>query len=164
MSVGIRGRVTYDDTRPQPLRLRVSPGGDRITSMAEGTEFTVTGGPQCQGSYTWWQLQLPDGRSGWAAEGDFSLYFMEPITADQTGDALVDTSRLNVRAQPGTGAQILGVVLRGQGVDVVARLADNSWFEIRTPSGLQGWAAGSFLNLRINLSGVRVKNVPIVNP
>jgi hypothetical protein len=44
----------------------------------------VVGGPECvpywTGAYLWWQIQLPDGREGWSAEGSLhgSFYFMEP--------------------------------------------------------------------------------------
>lgn len=78
VSSGIRARVTLSDTNPLPLRLRTTPGGEFILSISEGTEFTIIGGPQCADNYTWWQVRLDNGTTGWSAEGDSSKYFMEP--------------------------------------------------------------------------------------
>lgn len=78
LQTGIRARVTVTDGTP--LRLRETPGGTFLRDMAEGTAFAVIGGPQCQGSYTWWQLQLDNGQQGWAAEGDDDTYFIEPVS------------------------------------------------------------------------------------
>ena len=164
LAVGMRGRVTFNAGDPRPLRLRQTPNGTQITSMAEGTPFDVVGGPQCSAGYTWWQLQLDDGRSGWAAEGDRNLYFMEPLPAGGEGDALVNTNRLNIRSQPGTGGAILDVALRGQSVEVMGRLSDNSWIQVRTLSGVQGWVTRQFLDLSISLDTVPIVNALIINP
>ncbi|NDJ84849.1 MAG: hypothetical protein GYB66_03095, partial [Chloroflexi bacterium] len=74
IAIGMRGQVT-DIT----LRLRETPGGEFLVSMASGTEFLVVGGPECQGSYTWWRVRLENGTTGWAAEADESIYYIEPL-------------------------------------------------------------------------------------
>lgn len=79
ISVGIRARVTSSDEDPLPLRLRQTPGGEFIVSIDEGTEFSVIGGPQCADQYTWWNIRMADGTTGWSAEGDANNYFMEPV-------------------------------------------------------------------------------------
>lgn len=78
VSVGSRARVTFTDGTP--LRLRQTPGGVFIRDLAEGTPFTIIGGPSCQGGFTWWNVQLDNGTTGWSAEGDNDTYFMEPIS------------------------------------------------------------------------------------
>jgi len=60
-----------------------------ILTNAPGTEMKVVGGPvaTCRDSvvgprsYTWWNLQMKDGRKGWSAEAPLveSKYFLEPI-------------------------------------------------------------------------------------
>ncbi len=68
------------------LNLRSSPGinGNWITTLPAGTSVEVLGNPTCvsQGdnAYVWWQVKLPDGTTGWAAEGSSSgkFYFLEP--------------------------------------------------------------------------------------
>lgn len=61
------------------LRIRNSPGGEFLVTMNPDTQFVIVGGPECQGTYTWWRLRLADGTTGWAAEGDDSLYFIRPV-------------------------------------------------------------------------------------
>ncbi|GEM_PF-880650 len=76
LSVGQQARVTF--TNGIPLRVRATPGGDVITQIPEGTVVQVIGGPQCQGQFTWWQIQLDNGIQGWSAEGDMEDYYLEP--------------------------------------------------------------------------------------
>lgn len=77
LSVGIRARVTFTDGTP--LRLRATPSGTFIRDLQEGTAFTVIGGPTCDSNFTWWNIQLDNGTSGWSAEGDLDTYFIEPL-------------------------------------------------------------------------------------
>jgi hypothetical protein len=66
------------------LRLRAAPGGEYLLSLDQGTRFTIINGPQCNGNFTWWQLRMTDGTTGWAAEGAITEgeneYFIEPVT------------------------------------------------------------------------------------
>ncbi len=39
-----------------------------IARVDQGTVVTVVGGPEVASSYTWWQIRLPDGTEGWAAQ------------------------------------------------------------------------------------------------
>ncbi|NPA06590.1 MAG: SH3 domain-containing protein [Chloroflexi bacterium] len=69
------------------LNLRRTPGiGDNwIMTMPAGTVVEVIGGPVClphgDGAYRWWQVRLPDGTTGWAAEAPIhgTNYFLEPV-------------------------------------------------------------------------------------
>lgn len=65
------------------LRLRDNPGGEYLLTMNEETEFIIIGGPQCQGTFTWWQIRLEDGTTGWAAEADENFYFIQPVPGAQ---------------------------------------------------------------------------------
>jgi hypothetical protein len=53
-------------------------GASEVALLAYGTVATVTDGFVCNYGYVWWQLRLPSGASGWAAEGADTDYFMEP--------------------------------------------------------------------------------------
>ncbi|MCP4248032.1 MAG: hypothetical protein GY778_13375, partial [bacterium] len=55
MAIGDRGYVAYNNG--QTLSLRAMPGGDLLTRLDEGAPLTVLGGPQCQGDFTWWQVE-----------------------------------------------------------------------------------------------------------
>ncbi len=68
------------------LNLRSSPGirDNWLKSIPTGTSVDVLGNSTCtpylDGAYLWWQVKLPDGTTGWAAEGSLSRdsYFLEP--------------------------------------------------------------------------------------
>ncbi len=56
-------------------------GAVEVALLTYDTVVTVTGGYTCNLGYLWWPLQLPDGTSGWAAEGGTAGdYYMEPVT------------------------------------------------------------------------------------
>ncbi len=55
-------------------------GAAEVALLAFGTVATVIDGSSCNFGYRWWQFRLPDGRTGWAAEGDSATYFVEPYT------------------------------------------------------------------------------------
>jgi len=69
------------------LNFRSYPGlfNNLIWTNDPGTEVEVIGGPSCTryeqgGAYLWWEIQLPDGSTGWSAEASAfgSFYVMEP--------------------------------------------------------------------------------------
>lgn len=55
------------------LNVRVAPGteNDAIVCLNDGSEVTVTGGPQQAGNFTWWKVQTNLGE-GWAVENYLS--------------------------------------------------------------------------------------------
>ncbi|WP_119068013.1 SH3 domain-containing protein [Aggregatilinea lenta] len=55
-------------------------GATELATLPTDTVFTVLDGPQCNQGYAWWQIQLPSGVTGWAAEGNATDYFLEPTT------------------------------------------------------------------------------------
>ncbi len=75
-----RGQVAF--TGGIPSRLRTDPGIDSevIVQMPEGTAFDVLTTPECRDGYRWWQIQLDDGTTGYAAESNTTEYFLEPVT------------------------------------------------------------------------------------
>lgn len=76
-AVNTEARVTFTDGRP--LNVRITPGGTILAIQEEGQQFTIIGGPECQGGFTWWNIQLRNGAQGWVAEGDFDDYYIEPM-------------------------------------------------------------------------------------
>ncbi len=79
LKAGARGRVTFTDGTPSRLRADHSAHAAVVTQMAEGTTFEVTGASYCVDNYRWWPLRLDDGTVGWAAEGNPSEYWLEPV-------------------------------------------------------------------------------------
>lgn len=81
LSVGGAGRVSS----PLGVSLKNVPatsagGSTEIATLPTGTAISVLDGPQCNQGYVWWQVQLPSGVTGWAAEGSATDYFLEPAT------------------------------------------------------------------------------------
>ncbi len=70
-------------TSPYGISVKNNPatgaaGAVEVGQMAYGTVTSVTGDYRCNFGYVWWPVTLPNGTSGWAAEGDSADYFMEP--------------------------------------------------------------------------------------
>jgi hypothetical protein len=64
------------------LRLREEPGlnSEIITSLPRGTRLDVSAGPVCKDGYYWFEVETNWGsRSGWMAEGEPNLYYLEPV-------------------------------------------------------------------------------------
>lgn len=79
VAVGMAARTTIVDGRP--LNVRDAPNATTaavVRIIPEDTRFTIIGGPECANSYTWWQIRLTDGVTGWVAEAGSEFYFIEP--------------------------------------------------------------------------------------
>ena len=67
--------------------LRTEPRWDektriRLVSPTEKLTIKITGGPVCaiynKGEYSYWQVDLSNGKTGWMAEGDLQEYYLIP--------------------------------------------------------------------------------------
>lgn len=74
--IGAVGRVTAG----LPSNLRAEAGIDAadVGDAQGGETFTVLAGPTCVADTNWWQVQT-ETLTGWIAEGQNGLYFVEPI-------------------------------------------------------------------------------------
>lgn len=79
-------------------------------------------------------------------------------------DGVVDTFRLNVRSNPGEGAQIIGQVVNDDPLDIIGRRFDNSWLQVITPSGQRGWVYAPLVNVNIDLATVPVVDAQFIAP
>jgi hypothetical protein len=79
MTVNQRGYVC---TRSDPVRLRTSPArsASALFQLEPGTQFTIIGGPSCSDNWSWWNIRLDDGTTGWVSEGgdEIDPYFICP--------------------------------------------------------------------------------------
>jgi hypothetical protein len=80
MIVNQRGYVC---TRRDPVRLRVSPtrSASTLIELDTGTQFNVIGGPSCSDNWSWWNIRLDNGTTGWVSEGgdEIDPYFICPL-------------------------------------------------------------------------------------
>jgi hypothetical protein len=130
VQVNDTARVTY--AMGERLHLRDAPMGTIIGHMVGGTVFTIIGGPQCSGGYTWWQIRTEDGRTGWSAEGGghYIHYFMEPFDPISNSAPPSDNRVPPAEGRPGGGGPCVAEAcdtdvcgLEGCGVDVCGAAA-----------------------------------------
>jgi hypothetical protein len=73
----------YVCTKQDAVKLRNTPkrSGSEIMQLAPGASFTVIGGPSCADSWSWWNVRLDNGTSGWISEGgdEIDPYFICPL-------------------------------------------------------------------------------------
>lgn len=80
LTVGQQARVTFTDG--SNLNVRVAPGGNLLTQIAEGTVVDVIADAVCADGYLFWNIRLANATTGWAAEGANGVYFLEPFGGD----------------------------------------------------------------------------------
>jgi hypothetical protein len=72
----------YVCTKEDAVKLRSAPrrSGSEILQLVPGTSFTVIGGPSCADNWSWWNVRLDNGTTGWVSEGGDQIdpYFICP--------------------------------------------------------------------------------------
>jgi len=79
LGIGAEAYVNYNlglalRAEPSP-RSTILVGGERLT---QGVRLTVIGGPVCNSSFNWWEVELEDESTGWVAEGS-DYYLVAPV-------------------------------------------------------------------------------------
>jgi len=82
LAVGMKAMVCLTSANTQVVRW--SPGriSQVMTSLYRGSIVKIIGGPTCSlEKWTWWQVTIPDGRTGWMTEGgdSESEYYLCPV-------------------------------------------------------------------------------------
>ena len=73
------------------LNLRALPAvstGVRA-QIGAGQRMTILDGPACNGRYHWFRVELPNGVSGWLAEGTWQEYYLVPSTPEGVARSIV---------------------------------------------------------------------------
>ncbi len=62
------------------LNMRALPSAETGISVKLylHTHLTIIAGPSCNGLYTWWRVESPNGSRGWIAEGTWQEYYVVP--------------------------------------------------------------------------------------
>jgi hypothetical protein len=77
---GMHVRVTFTDGTPLRLRDAAGKTTKTLTTIKEGGQMMVVGGPQCVSGGIWWQVKLDSGSQvGWVLEGENNVYYVEPV-------------------------------------------------------------------------------------
>lgn len=155
LAVGGRARVVLPEGR---LNVRADPGtaADLLGRLAPGTEVSIVDGPARRNDLVWWKVDDGAGLVGWAAEGDGTARWLEPIPVEPTPTpvalgpgvrARVQTegdARLSLREAPGTGSTLIARLKAGTEVTVLegpVQEGGYAWWKVQTADGQTGWAA-----------------------
>jgi len=69
-------------TRNDRVIVRSAPrrSGKELLRLKPGETFQIIGGPACADNWSWWQIEMEDGTTGWVAEGGDATdpYFICP--------------------------------------------------------------------------------------
>ncbi len=111
---------------------------------------------------------LPAGDQGAVPGGATTTFPTLTPAATALPGATVNSNTLNVRGNPGTGAQILTTINRGDAVQVQGQFYtatyNETWVQIRTANGTVGWVLSTLLNLNVSLANVPVINTQYIAP
>ena len=80
LRVGMNAEVTTSGMATQ-LRLRAEPSFNASTNhiIAAGRNMVILDGTVCAEGYYWWYIRSEQGFEGWASEGDFEDYWIDPL-------------------------------------------------------------------------------------
>ena len=70
--------------------------------------------------------------------------FSSLLSAEEIRKGTVTGSKLRMRAKPGTRYEVIGQLLKGDNVKVVAE--DNGWLKIVAPESVTGWISNKFID------------------
>ena len=79
-------------------------------------------------------------------------------------EAVVKSRQLNVRTNPGEGAQIVTSVPQETALDIIGRRFDNTWLQVRIPDGRIGWVFTALVQVNIDLTTVPIVDAPFIAP
>ncbi len=115
------------------------------TATSEGAfNYLLDLKPVPAGAYT---LRLTGTASQLSGELEF-------VVGNREADAVVANPELNLRTDPFDDATVLEVLVQGDELTVVAVNWDDSWLEVISPSGQQGWVKTALVDVNIDLTTV----------
>ena len=76
--------------------------------------------------------------------------------AGPTPQAQVSVDLLNLRAGPGTDAQVVGIARRGERFAIVARNANAAWLQVCCWNDAPAWLASSFVTTTSRIDGLPI--------
>jgi uncharacterized protein YgiM (DUF1202 family) len=148
-----QGATSAVVTAPGGLNVRTSPSKSATRAAVASTGSTVYVLGQ---SGAWSKVQLPNGVTGWV----MTMYIStgattsntrpvapakasQPAVTSQKGLVASKVAALNVHSGASTSSAVIGSLVKGEKVVVLARKGD--MVEIRLPNGTTGWVAASYL-------------------
>ena len=148
------------------LRLREQPStvGNVIVNLTALERLNVEGRLE---NGDWLQVATEGGYKGWVMTQfvdlggnleDVVVVGARVITIESAfgGEVIAEGDGLRMRDIPSLYGTVLANLDSFTPVGIVGRTEDNSWLEIRTPDGGEGWVWGAYLRVRADLTDVPV--------
>ena len=123
-----------------------------IRAYSNGATATVVGGPTYADGYSWFNIRMSDGTTGWMA-ADFIGGPVDDGGSNgggwSAGTYVMTSSSLNLRSRPGTGSSIIRTYGGGTAATVIAgpqSATGYQWYKVEVwTDGNVGWFAGEYL-------------------
>jgi N-acetylmuramoyl-L-alanine amidase len=121
--------------------------------MGVGTIGTIVGGSRAANGYTWWQVRLSNGTTGWCIENwlvetDGGTTPPPPTRKFQVNDTFRVTSTMNLRSAATTSASVVASMPTGTTGTVTGGPTSANgyiWWNVRLTNGTTGWAAENWM-------------------
>lgn len=117
------------------LNVRSGPGLD-YTVISKVTAETKL--PVLAVQDRWYQVQLPNGQTGWVAG-----WYVQPLS-NSASHIESTVTNLNVRTGPAQTYEVITRINPGNSYPVLAQ--NGQWYQIRLTDGTTGWVAGWLVN------------------
>ncbi len=78
LKVGIRVYASLYPDLPNRIRKEPNTKSTIIGQIKPGEEADTVDGPACSEGWIWWKIKMPNGLTGWTAEGDGKDYWILP--------------------------------------------------------------------------------------
>ncbi|WP_102274449.1 SH3 domain-containing protein [Cytobacillus massiliigabonensis] len=141
------------------LNIREGPGLSYpvVAQVNKGERYTYLSEKE-----DWIEIQLKDGKKGWAADWLVTLESSEnsstTISQSVNKQAIISADGLRVRKGPGTNYEVIGTINKGENFSVLA--ADGDWIQLATSYG-NGWVSSEFV--QFNSHSVKSNGSKTVN-
>ncbi len=127
--------------------LNVRSGGstqyDKVGYISKGGTVEMLG----VASSGWYKVKLSNGVVGYASNDylvEVNSSSGDSNTDNNTNEKLVSVANLNVRSGPSTSNSIIGIVYKGESVEVIERTT-SSWYKVKLSSGKVGYCSAKYL-------------------
>lgn len=161
----IGGQASIFTTEGDRANMRSGAGTEFaiVSRLANNTIVTVLDGPVASGGFTWWQVQVDQGSSGWVVESADGVKVLQSLGSPSSpvsqssnipasilagGNVVVSASgnNLNARRQANTTAPVVSILQTGDILPVIGGPVIGegfTWWQVSTSEGIAWVAEGN---------------------
>lgn len=154
--------TTVQTVRYAPIRVRPGLSQTIQGNVGASTRLTISVAPVGTTGRTWYGVYGGEGiGGGWIDSADIDI---APMPISNVGQRFRVTETMNFRSSAGLGGGVMGLINAGTTGSVIGGPTDRDgyrWWQLRTDSGSQGWAAANWL---VTTSGGTTPTDPPTDP